>query len=169
MHKAPLPGDIELLEVWGDFSPAAFIPDNRPNVVSWSADSSNVQVEKPIERNALLEQLKSWAKNWGPAAEPSQLLDSIDDHSLGLIGLEPKDLTPCETAVLRFLLQAGYRLTRGKIHYEMNMDNDPPGKSTIFNALSKLTGMGLLDNRSGSKPRGYQLTEQGRLLAERLD
>ncbi len=146
LPKAPLPGDIELLEDWGDLDPSAFIPDYQPEMALRSTDSSNIQAEKEIVRNALLEQLKSWARNWPRAAKPPQPLGSIDDDSHGNIEFKPKELTSCEADVLRFLLRCDSRLTRVRIKPEMNSSGFQHGGSTIFLALSKLTKLGLLDN-----------------------
>ena len=163
----PQPGDVELLADWGDTSPEGFIPDYRPGMVQIN-DENDAQIEKVINRNAVLSQLKLWATAWPEPLELTPISDASQKNSRRALNNPEEYLTPCQKDILKFLANNEDRYTRVRLYCHMTESKYEHGRSTIAGALSQFVKQRLLDNSPRTSPRGYQLTGEGRLLANHL-
>jgi hypothetical protein len=121
--------------------------------------------EQTIERNSLLEHLKSWAKEWPRGVAPLIHVSPCGEDFRGTTELNSEALTPCEKNILRTLMSTGRRMTRLSIQEFISKLPAPDGDSTIANALSDMIKQKILDNRQNERPKGYGLTDRGKNLA----
>jgi hypothetical protein len=123
-------------------------PKRRPaKVQSFEEYCQEMHSGAFIRRNALLDRLQRWSREWPGAA-----------HELAPVR------THCQANVVRTLDRAGTRLSKTKLHGRMT-NKRRISLSHLMASLKRLNELGLVDNDRSGTAKGYGLTDRGREVA----
>jgi hypothetical protein len=147
-----------------DIEMAQYLESLRPP----GSDGSSSRMEVSIERNALLQLLRTWAEDWPLVIEPAPQHSSTTHDSQVVNEHLSESLNVCEVILLKFFYKGARRMVREIVFQEIQMAGYEGGRSTLFNALSRLKKMKYFDNIQRPNSKGYQITDKGKHLAQTL-